>query len=132
MMIFTIFSKGYNVLQSTKPQTVAYALQDSPVALLSWVYEKLHDWADDYPWTDDEILTWISVYYFSRAGPGASTRIYYEVMHSETCTYEDMLEYTNKLKMGLTYSHKELHSFPQLWGRTLGDVVYTAENDRGG
>lgn len=123
--------KGYNVLQSTKPQTVAYALQDSPVALLSWVYEKLHDWADDYPWTDDEILTWISVYQFSRAGPGASTRIYNEVMHSKTCTYEEVLEYTD-IKLGLTYSHKELHRFPQIWGRTLGKVVYTAENDRGG
>lgn len=47
---------GYRVLQTTKPQTLGYALQDSPVALLAWIYEKLHDWVDDYPWTDDEIL----------------------------------------------------------------------------
>ena len=32
-------------------------LADSPVALLAWIYEKSHDWTDDYPWTDDEILT---------------------------------------------------------------------------
>lgn len=35
---------GYNLEQSTKPQTIGYALQDSPVALLAWIYEKLHDW----------------------------------------------------------------------------------------
>jgi pimeloyl-ACP methyl ester carboxylesterase len=53
---------GYNNLQSTKPQTLGYALTDSPVALLAWIYEKLHDWTDSYPWTDDEICTWISIY----------------------------------------------------------------------
>lgn len=53
---------GYHKLQSTKPQTIGYALADSPVALLAWIYEKLHDWTDDYPWTDDEILIWVSTY----------------------------------------------------------------------
>ena len=45
---------AYFQLQSTKPQTIGYALADSPVALLSWIYEKLVSWTDDYPWTDDE------------------------------------------------------------------------------
>lgn len=49
--------RGYNLTQSTKPQTLAYALNDSPVALLAWIYEKLHDWTDGHPWTDDEIFT---------------------------------------------------------------------------
>lgn len=70
---------AYRTLQSTKPQTIGYAWQDSPVALLAWMVEKLHDWTDDYPWTDDEILDWVSIYYFSTAGPAASARIYYEV-----------------------------------------------------
>lgn len=35
-------------------------------------------WTDDYPWTTDEILTWISIYYFSTAGPGANIYTYYE------------------------------------------------------
>lgn len=73
---------GYRLLQSTKPQTIGYAWQDSPVALLAWITEKLHDWTDNYPWTDDEILTWVSMYYFSTAGPAASARIYYEVIKS--------------------------------------------------
>lgn len=132
MEVFEKEGMGYNILQSTRPQTVAYALQDSPVSSLSWIYEKLHDWANDYPYTDDELLTWVDIYQFSRAGPGASARIYYEVSHSQTCTFDEMKEYIPNVKLGLTYSHKELHSFPRLWGRTLGDVVYTAENDRGG
>lgn len=45
---------GYTNLQSTQPQTVGYALSDSPVGLLAWIYEKLVNWTDEYPWTDDE------------------------------------------------------------------------------
>lgn len=68
----------YYRLQSSRPQTVAYCLEDSPVGLLGWMYEKLIHWTDDYPWTEDEVLTWVSIYWFSRAGPGASVRTYFE------------------------------------------------------
>lgn len=75
--------QGYFAVQSTKPQTLGYALNDSPVALMAWIYEKLHDWTDSYPWTDDEILDWINVYWWSRAGPAASVRIYYEALQGD-------------------------------------------------
>ncbi len=45
---------GYFIEQATKPQTIGYSLADSPVGLLSWIYEKLVSWTDEYPWTDDE------------------------------------------------------------------------------
>ena len=45
---------GYLQEQSTQPQTLGYSLADSPVGLLSWIYEKLVNWTDDYPWDDDE------------------------------------------------------------------------------
>lgn len=68
----------YYRLQSSRPQTVAYCLEDSPVGLLGWMYEKLIHWTDGYPWTEDEVLLWVSIYWFSRAGPGASVRTYFE------------------------------------------------------
>lgn len=46
--------QGYFAQQSTQPQTLGYALADSPVGLLAWIYEKLRNWTDDYPWEDDE------------------------------------------------------------------------------
>lgn len=39
---------GYEVEQHNQPQTLGYALADSPVGLLAWIYEKLHEWTDDY------------------------------------------------------------------------------------
>lgn len=74
----TKFGMGYFNQQATKPQTLGYLLADSPVGLLAWIYEKLHIWTDGYEWTDEEICAWVSFYWFSRAGPSASTRIYYE------------------------------------------------------
>ncbi|KAK5657373.1 hypothetical protein OQA88_2943 [Cercophora sp. LCS_1] len=68
---------GYNMEQTTRPVTIGgAALADSPLGLPAWIYEKLHDWTDAYLWTDDEILTWVSLYWFSTAGPAASARIY--------------------------------------------------------
>ncbi|TVY92011.1 putative epoxide hydrolase [Lachnellula willkommii] len=93
---------GYNALQSSKPSTIGFALRDSPLALLSWIYEKLHDWTDAYPWTDDEVLTWISIYQFSRAGPEASARIYYEATHTNVEEEEAKLYgYNGAVKLGL-------------------------------
>lgn len=45
---------GYEAIQMTKPQTLAYSLTDSPVGLLAWIYEKLVAWSDAYPWDEDE------------------------------------------------------------------------------
>ncbi|KAI4753332.1 alpha/beta-hydrolase [Aureobasidium sp. EXF-3400] len=124
---------GYRTIQSTKPQTVGYALADSPVALLAWIYEKLHDWTDSYPWTDDEILTWISIYWFSDAGPAASLRIYYEATHtSAEATRERVQRYIDRVKLGLCYAPKELTIVPRTWGRTLGPVVFESEKKHGG
>lgn len=77
-MDYTSRGNVYMKQQGTRPQTLGYGLHDSPVALLAWIYDKMHSRSDNYPWTEEEILTWVSVYYFSRAGPMASTRIYYE------------------------------------------------------
>ncbi|PJJ73694.1 pimeloyl-ACP methyl ester carboxylesterase [Diaminobutyricimonas aerilata] len=61
---------GYMHEQSTKPQTIAAALNDSPAGLAAWLLEKLRSWTDcggdvESVFTRDELLTWISAYWFS-------------------------------------------------------------------
>ncbi|KAL9122766.1 MAG: hypothetical protein Q9187_000683 [Circinaria calcarea] len=123
---------GYFHEQTTKPQTLGYALGDSPVALLVWMYEKLHDWTDEYPWTEDEILTWVSIYWFSSAGPAASVRIYYEAAHSSTFRIGPGEKWIPNVKLGLAYFPKDILVLPKSWGRSIGPVVYEKENQRGG
>ncbi|OTA60458.1 alpha/beta-hydrolase [Hypoxylon sp. EC38] len=125
---------GYRQIQTTKPHTPGFALADSPVALLAWVYEKLKDWTDEYDWTDDEVLTWVSIYQFSEAGADASLRIYYETFH-KTGGGEEMtqlLEWNGKVPLGLSYFPRDLVVLPSSWGRTLGPVVFEKRHEEGG
>src|SRR5256885_4431143 len=68
---------GYLSIQATRPQTVAYALSDSPVGQLAWIVEKFHEWTDpvfelpDQAVDRDQLLTNVSLYWFT--GSGAST-----------------------------------------------------------
>jgi pimeloyl-ACP methyl ester carboxylesterase len=77
---------GYFQVQATRPQTVAYALHDSPVGQLAWIVEKFKSWtsaAHELPEEAidrDHILTDVSVYWFTGTA-GSSANMYYESMH---------------------------------------------------
>jgi hypothetical protein len=134
---FTEQGSGYSREQATKPQTLGYAFADSPVALLAWIYEKLHDWTDSYPWTEEEVCTWLSIYWFSTAGPAANIRIYFEATHEwdrpdTRVTRERTTGYVGGVKLGLSHSPKELRVLPSAWTRTQGDVVFERTWGSGG
>jgi epoxide hydrolase len=76
---------GYSKLQSTRPQTLAYALTDSPVGQLAWIVDKFREWTDSSERPEDavdrdQLLTNVSLYWFT-ATAGSSARIYYEAAH---------------------------------------------------
>jgi pimeloyl-ACP methyl ester carboxylesterase len=123
---------GYFRIQTTKPQTLGYGLADSPVGLLAWIYEKLVEWTDGYPWTDDEILTWVSIYWFSRAGPAASVRIYYETVQSGDLDLEHHHEVPRHVPMGASYFPKELQYPPSSYVRAAAWVVHESRHQKGG
>ncbi|KAJ3551798.1 hypothetical protein NM688_g4504 [Phlebia brevispora] len=127
---FASVGRGYYELQSTKPQTLGYSLADSPVGLLAWVYEKLVTWTDEYPWTDDEVLTWVSLYLFSAAGPAASVRIYFET--KSNAPFADFAKSWSSVPLGLSFFPRELRITPKTWARTIGNVVFESEHTKGG
>ncbi|KAF2631939.1 alpha/beta-hydrolase [Macroventuria anomochaeta] len=127
--------QAYQTLHATKPHTISYTFADSPVALLAWIYEELVDWTDNYPWTDDEILTWISIYWFSTSGPNVHIRIYYEAQHNLTdkvLNSDRASQWRDRVKLGLAHFPKELSVMPKIWRRTMGPVVLESTNDKGG
>ncbi|KAG2046542.1 alpha/beta-hydrolase [Suillus hirtellus] len=119
--------QGYYNEQSTQPQTLGYSLADSPVGLLAWIYEKLVLWTDNYNWSDDEVLTWISLYWFSRDGPAASLRIYFELRSD--C--EDLGQ-SPTTPMGASFFPKELIVLPAAWLRKSHNVVFESHHKTGG
>jgi pimeloyl-ACP methyl ester carboxylesterase len=76
---------GYQWIQGTRPQTLAFALTDSPAGLAAWIVEKFRAWSDcggdvESVFTKDQLLADIALYWFSGA-IGASFWPYYARMH---------------------------------------------------
>jgi pimeloyl-ACP methyl ester carboxylesterase len=71
---------GYLAIQNTRPQTVSYGLTDSPVAQLTWIAESFENWTD-LPIDRDQLLTNVSIYWFTGAAASAAGFLY-EQAHS--------------------------------------------------
>lgn len=78
---FMSSGNGYNVIQATRPQTIGYGLEDSPVALLTWIVEKVQEWTHDKARLDDphyraRHLADVLVYWLTRTASSAADNIY--------------------------------------------------------
>jgi microsomal epoxide hydrolase len=76
---------GYQWIQGTRPQTLAFALTDSPAGLAAWIIEKFRAWSDcggdvEAAFSRDHLLANISFYWFTGA-IGSSFWPYYARMH---------------------------------------------------
>ena len=76
---------GYGMIQSTRPQTLAYALTDSPAGQLAWITEKFREWTDgdlpDDAVDRDQLLTNVTLYWLTGTA-GSSARLYFESARS--------------------------------------------------
>jgi epoxide hydrolase len=73
---------AYALLQASRPQTLSYALSDSPVGQLAWIVERFKDWTDSTDSPEDAVdrdamLTNVMIYWLSGTA-GSSARYYYE------------------------------------------------------
>jgi microsomal epoxide hydrolase len=77
-----IMQNGYRTIQATRPQTLSYAMNDSPVGVAAWILEKFYSWSDiegdnvETAHTKDDLLTNIMIYLVTGSFNSASW-IYY-------------------------------------------------------
>ncbi|CUU56839.1 epoxide hydrolase [Parafrankia irregularis] len=124
--------QGYLAIQSSRPQTLAYALLDSPVGLLAWIAEKFWAWTDhDGRWQDaitpDELLTDVSIYWFTGTA-GSAARMYYESMSSLAV----LPPATREVPLGVASFPAEILLGRRRWVETDHDLRQWSEFDRGG
>ncbi len=80
---------GYVAMQTTRPQTLSYGLNDSPVAQLAWIVEKFKEWSDpaaelpEDAVDRDRLLSDVTLYWLTGTG-GSSANSYYETAHAGT------------------------------------------------
>jgi pimeloyl-ACP methyl ester carboxylesterase len=124
------WDSGYSKQQSTRPQTIGYALVDSPVGLAAWILEKIHFWTDNdgSPWdalSIDQVLDDIMLYWLPATGASAA-RLYWE-------SFARFGTGTVAIPAGASAFPKEILPAPRAWvERTLTNLVYWNELDKGG
>jgi pimeloyl-ACP methyl ester carboxylesterase len=82
MAEFTAEGSGYLAIQNSRPQTIGYGLADSPVLQLAWIAEKFEAWTD-LPIDRDQLLTTVSLYWFTGSGASAAHTLYEQAHSSE-------------------------------------------------
>ncbi|MGW5717326.1 epoxide hydrolase family protein [Amycolatopsis sp. NPDC003865] len=122
---------GSNHLQGTKPETVGFALADSPAGQAAWIYEKFqsktdnHGLAEDVLSTDD-MLDAISLYWFTNSA-ASSARIYWENRSAS------MAGPKLTLPVAVTVFPRDVPRLPRSWIEdTYRDLIHYGEADRGG
>ncbi|KAA9150780.1 epoxide hydrolase [Amycolatopsis acidicola] len=122
---------GSNHLQGTKPETVGFALADSPAGQAAWIYEKFQSKTDNHGLAEDvlsrdDILDAISLYWFTNSA-ASSGRIYWE---NKTATFAGP-ELT--LPVAVTVFPKDIPRLPRSWIEdTYRTLIHYGEADKGG
>jgi len=122
---------GYSAMMMTRPQTLGYALADSPVGLAGWIYDKFAAWTysggqPERELTRDEMLDDISLYWFTNTGT-SSSRLYWE-------NQVNVFDAVNiSIPVAVTVFPGEIYQAPRSWAeRAYDDLIYFHEVDRGG
>lgn len=122
---------GYSTQQSTKPQTLAYSLADSPVGQAAWIYEKLQGWTDNSGRPEDAIhrdaiLDLITLYWLTGTG-GSSARLYWESFRSAFGGQPI------DIPVACSIFPHEMRRPPRRWAeRVFANIVYWNRAERGG
>ncbi|GAA2597168.1 alpha/beta fold hydrolase [Actinomadura fulvescens] len=128
---------GSMKLQSTRPHTVAYALADSPVALLAWIVEKFRDWTDSATAPEDavsrdEILTIVSIYWLTGTG-GSSAQLYYDLADVLPIAQAEFRYDPITPPLGVAvFPHAPFVPIRRFADRDFPTIVHWSEFDRGG
>ncbi len=126
---------GYSAIQSTKPQTLAFALNDSPAGLCSWILEKRRTWSDcggdvESRFSKDDLLTTMSIYWFTQTY-GTSARYYYECVHNPWKPAHDRIPVV-EAPTGIGVFLEEVILFPCQWAERYYNLQHWTKMQSGG
>ena len=124
------WGSGYSKQQSTRPQTLAYGLADSPAGQAAWIIEKFGAWMDcggrpEAVLSRDQLLDNVMLYWLCNAA-GSSARLYWESFNRRSA---DPLS----LPVGISSFPKDIFLSSRRWAeRRFSQLVYWNELDSGG
>lgn len=126
---------AYAMEHSSKPQTLAHALNDSPAGLASWVLEKFWRWSDlggdaggdlDSVYDRADLLTNLTIYWATQT-IGSSMRLYYETARSTTAAWGRV-----EVPTGMAMSGADMFPTPREWAERSYHITSWTELPKGG
>jgi pimeloyl-ACP methyl ester carboxylesterase len=127
---------GYAAMMVTRPQTVGYALADSPVGQAAWIYDKFAAWTDsggepERVLSRDEMLDDITLYWLTDTAT-SSARLYWE-NDNNNFNAESQKTRDIAVPVAVTVFPGEIYRAPRSWTeKAYRNLVYFNEVDRGG
>ncbi|EMD25975.1 epoxide hydrolase family protein [Amycolatopsis azurea] len=128
---------GYANLQRTRPQTIGYALSDSPAALCAWIVEKFQAWTDcdgrpENALSRDAMLDDVTLYWLTGTG-ASSARLYWESFAEVSSWFTESTVDTIGVPAGCSIFPRESPRPSRRWAeRRFTDIRYWNELERGG
>jgi pimeloyl-ACP methyl ester carboxylesterase len=126
---------GYAAMMNQTPQTIGYALTDSPVAMAAYYYDKFAEWTDsggepEKVLTYDEMLDAISLYWLTGTAT-SSSRFYWEGTQAGGGPFNAVD--IPSVPVAVTVFPGEIYPAPRSWGeRAYGNLIHWNEVDKGG
>ena len=124
---------AYAALHSTEPQTLAYALNDSPAGLAAWILQRYANWTDhdgnlETVYSKDDLLDILTIYWMS-GSINSSMRSYYESAN----VYSPNAGKKVKIPTAFLMLKNDIVVAPREWeGRTYSNIIQWNENGSGG
>jgi epoxide hydrolase len=128
---------GYSKEHATRPQTIGYALVDSPVALCAWIIEKFQAWTDcdghpENAISRDKLLDNLMLYWVPATG-ASSARLYWESLRQVNEWISGPVSDIVTAPVGCSIFPKELQRPSRRWAeKRFRDIRYWNEPPRGG
>lgn len=129
--MFRLTGTGYQAIQSTKPQSIAYGLTDSPAGLAGWILEKFKEWSHGdvrEVFTKQRLLENISIYWFTGT-INSSMRLYHEAMGRGVPIFP-----MEKLDVPTGHAQfpGEIYPTARVWAERIFDIVHWSVMEKGG
>jgi pimeloyl-ACP methyl ester carboxylesterase len=130
-------NRSYATMMGTRPQTVGYALTDSPAGLAAWMlgHPGFSHWtysSSDPEKSPDEVLDDVTLYWLTNTATSAG-RLYWEYAGRSVTNAATEMTSDIKLPVAITVFPNETYVAPETWARrAYPNLIYFREVDRGG
>lgn len=126
---------GYSTQQRTRPQTIGYALTDSPAGLAAWIGEKLDAWTDPAtPIPERRVLDLLTLYWLTRTA-ASSARLYWESLHDVSRWLEGPLRPEDHVTApigGVVFPYELQRPSREAASARFGDIRFWSTPSHGG